>query len=280
MYLRDLQSRVQFLRHDLERGFVEQALQDAARWVATKTGVVRTKVYDHVNNGQLVVSLASFMQAATGQFDVLRPTRVMYMPGLNTGSVCVGALTSVSTTIPAPTVPANFSFYVSQAAITVSDGTKSYVLGVGDVIQVVNKLWVIFQAYKYSVAKDRKKERAFGLYKSPMNSVGYMSGYYVDKDSITINPVPNLDIPLMIECSVVPKKDFDTVDFPLDAEECLLAKAKEQLYAMPNKSGGGANEQKASMWRKIADDEKDLVRAVADGGYGDTEVVPPPLFGN
>lgn len=282
MYLRDLQSRVQFLRHDLTVGFAEQALQDAARWVATKTGIVRMQVYGHVSDGQMVVNLASFMGAVAteGSFDILRPTRVMYMPGLNTGSTSLGLLIATSTVIPAATVPVDYGFYVSQAAVTVSDGTSNYSLGIGDVIQTVNNLWVIFKAYKYSVAKDRQKNRAFGIYRSPLNSQGYMSGYYVDKDSITLMPVPNLDVPIMLECSIVPRKDFDTVDFPLDAEECILAKAKEQIYATPNKTGGGANPQQARYFEQRATEEMTLVRAVAEGGYGDTEVVPPPHFGN
>ncbi len=280
MYIRDLQSRVQFMRADLPVGYASQALQDAARWVARRTGIVRLKVYGTIAANQYIIDLATFMGAAAGEFTVLRPTRIMYLPGLDRRSTALGVLTAASLTIPLATVAAAYGFYVASVALSASDGVTSYPMQPGDVIQSFNGKWVVTPFYKYSVAKDISKERTYHAKSSPLNTVGYIGGYVVDKDSVSLIPVPTCAVPIQMECSIVPKKEFDNVDFPVEAEDAVIAMAKSLIYQTPNKSGGGMDLITADRFGKIADGEVSLLRAVAEGGYGDSEMAPPPHFGN
>lgn len=280
MYIRDLQSRVQFMRPDLPAGHASQALQDAARWVARRTGVVRLKVYGTVSVNQYIIDLAAFMGAAAGEFVVLRPTRIMYMPGLDRRSTSLGLLSTANPTIPLATVATAYGFYLATIALTASDGATSYAMQPGDVIQALSGKWVVSPFYKYSVAKDLSKERTYHAKSSPLNTVGYLGGYVVDKDSVSLIPVPVCAVPIQMECSIVPIKEFDNVDFPVEAEDAVIAMAKSLLYQTPNKSGGGMDLGTAEKFSRIADGEVSLLRAVAEGGYGDSEMAPPPHFGN
>jgi hypothetical protein len=279
MYIRDLQSRVQFLRHDLPAGFANQALQDAARLVARKTGIIRVKVFGFVRKDQVRVDLNTFMGSVAGEFSILRPTQVMYTPGLYRTSTGAAILTATSLTIPLATVATAYSFYVASVALTATDGVTSYPMYQGDIIQAVNRVWVVTPFYRYRAAKDVQKERLYRAVASPLNSVGYFSDYVVEKDGILLRPIPINDVAVQIECSIVPKKEFDDIDFPIDAEDAVLAAAKAQIYGTPNKSGGGADHAAAKYHQNQAEGEITLVRAVADGGYGDAEMAPPPLFG-
>ncbi len=279
MYIRDLQSRVQFLRQDLPAGYANQALQDAARLICRKTGIVRVRKFGFVYAGQVKVNLATFMGAVAGEFEVLRPTQVMYCPGLDRASTPKGLLTVALPTIPLATIAAPYDFYTATEAMTASDGVKSYVMAEGDVIQAINNVWKITPFYKYRVGKDLRKERLFRALGAPLNSVGYFANYVVEKDSIILTPVPVNALSVMIECSIVPRKEFDDVDFPLDAEDAIIAAAKAQIYATPNKSGGGADAGAAKYHQNQAEGEITLVRAIAEGGYGDSEMAPPPVFG-
>jgi hypothetical protein len=279
MFISDLQSRVQPLRSDLPAGYAEQALQDAARWVARKTGIIRTKVWGHAPGGALTLDLPTFMGASAGEFEVLRPTEVMYLRGLYKTSVSLGILTATSLTIPLATVATPYGFYVATVALTASDGVTSYPMNQGDVIQAVNGVWVITPYYKYSIAVDIKKGRLMRATAMPYNNVGYMSNYVVDKDTLYFSPVLTCDVPVSIECSIVPKKEFDTVNFPVDAEDAIIYAAASQYLRMKNKSGGGADLQLAMRYQDKAEGEMSLVRAIAEGGYGDSEMAPPPIFG-
>lgn len=279
MYIRDLQSRVQYLRSDIPAGYADQALQDAARYVARKTGIVRKTVYGAVSAGQLRVDLESFMGAGS-DFQILRPTEVMYMPGMDRNGKYKALLTATSLTIPAVAVATAWDFYVASVDLTASDGTKSYPMKAGDVIVKANGVWDVMEYWKYSVARDLKRPRLFRAQNSPMNSNGYISGYSVEKTSLLLTPVPVCDVAVSVECSIVPNKEFDTVDFPVEAEDAIIALASAQYLSVPNKSGGGADLARAQRLRLDGQGEISLVRALADGGYGDSEQAPPPRFGN
>jgi hypothetical protein len=279
MYIRDLQSRVQFLRQDLPAGFASQALQDAARLVARKTGIVRVRKYGHVDAGQVRVNLASFMGAVAGEFEVLRPTQIWYCPGQDRASVFISFLTATALTIPLATAAGAHDFYIATEAIVATDGVTSYSMSEGDVIQAVNGVWKITPFYKFRVASDIRKERLIRALGAPLNSVGYFCNYIVEKDDVILNPVPVNVTAIMMECSIVPRKEFDNIDFPLDAEDAMLAATKAQIYGTPNKSGGGADHGLAKYHQAQAEGEITLVRAIAEGGYGDSEMAPPPKFG-
>lgn len=279
MYIRDLLSRAK-IRPDLPDGYIEQALQDAARWVARKTGVVRKTVYGSVDAGEYRIVLGDFMGASAGEFQVLRPTRVMYMPGLDRASTALGALTVAAPTIPLAGAVSEFAFYVATQDLGANDGVTTYPMVQGDVIQAVNGAWVVKEYYKYSVAKDLSSGRLYNAAMSPLNSVGYFGGYVVTKDELLLKPVPRNAVAVMIECSIVPNKEFDTVDFPVEAEDAILCAAKAQILQTPNKSGGGADVVRADKFQMRAEGEVSLVRAIAEGGYGDMEMAPPPHFGN
>lgn len=280
MNIRDLQSRVQFMRSDLPAGVANLVLQDAARWVARKSGVVRLKKYGYVNPSQYVIDMATFMDATNGQFEVLRPTQIMYLPGLYKSTTALGLLTATSLTIPLATVATAYGFYVATVALTATDGVTSYPMKAGDVIQAVNQKWVVTPFYKYSVARDIAKMRTYRAKESPLNTTGYFGGYVVEKDSISLIPVPTCAVPVQMECSIVPLKEFDSVDFPVEAEDAIIAMAKALLYQIPNKAGGGADLGAAGRFNGVAEGEVSLLRAVAEGGYGDSEMAPPPHFGN
>lgn len=280
MYIHDLQSQLQFLRRDLETGFVDTALQDAARWVAIKTGIVRKKVYDHVNVNTLTVDLPTFMGSVVGGFTILRPVHVMYYPGIKPGSICTSTITVPTFTIPLATVAPDLSFYVAGVDTNLFDGVTHYLLNAGDSLQVIGKKWVTNPVYKYNMADDVQKTRLQHAHPSPYNQIGGFNSYVVGNGDIKLIPIPNCDTPVSIECSIVPIKEFENIGFPIDAEDALLYAAKWRLYAIPNKSGGGADEGKADKYMRLARDEAALVRGIAEFGYGDVEMAPPPLFGS
>jgi hypothetical protein len=87
-------------------------------------------------------------------------------------------------------------------------------------------------------------------------------------------------VAVSIECSIVPNKEFDTVDFPVEAEDAIIALASAQYLSIPNKTGGGVDQARAQRFRLDGQGEVSLVRALAEGGYGDSEQAPPPRFGN
>lgn len=279
MYIRDLQSRVQFLRQDLPVGFVSMALQDAARLVARKTGIVRKIVYGVVTEGTVKVDLRAFMGAVAGEFDVLRPTKVMYCPGLDRAASFISLTSAVVGNIALATVATPFSFYIADAAITLSDGVTSYPLREGDVLCAVNGVWTATPYYKYRIARDVSKPRLLGAQQAPLNSVGYFANFITDRDALFLSPIPVNDVAVQIECSIVPLKEFDNVEFPVDAEDAIIAAAKAQIYGTPNKTGGGADLGTAKHFQAMAEGEISLVRSIAEGGYGDTEMPPPPRFG-
>lgn len=279
MYIRDLQSRVQFLRSDIPAGYAEQALQDAARYVARKTGIVRKVVYGAILEGQLRVDLDSFMGSGS-DFQILRPTEVMYIPGMHRDGTYMGLLTAVSNIIPDVTTSDDWDFYVASVSLVATDGTTSYPMSPGDVIVSTNGAWVVTEYWKASVARDLKRNRLFRAQNSPMNSNGYISGYSVEKTSLLLTPVPVCDVAVSIECSIVPNKEFDTVDFPVEAEDAIIALASAQYLSIPNKTGGGVDQARAQRYRLDGQGEVSLVRAIAEGGYGDSEQAPPPRFGN
>ena len=279
MYIADLQSRVQMLRHDLTAGMAEQALQDAARYVARKTGIVRVKAFGYVPTSKLSLDLPTFMDASTGDFDVLRPTEVMYLRGLNVASVHLGILTATSLTIPLVGAATPFGFYIASVGLTATDGVTSYPMNQGDVIQAYYGVWTITPYYRFSESTDLKKTRLTRATTMPYNNVGYFTNYVVDKNTLIFSPVPICDVPVSIECSIVPHKEFDTIDFPVDAEDALIYAARAQFMAMKNKTGGGADMVAALKYQDRADGEVSLVRSIAEGGYGDTEAAPPPRFG-
>lgn len=281
MYIRDLQSRVQFLRSDIPAGYAEQALQDAARYVARKTGIVRRTVYGHVSAGQLRVDLDAFMGASVNnEFQILRPTEVMYMPGMHRDGTYQDLLTATNLTIPDAGVAADWDFYVASVDLIASDGTSSYSMSAGDVIVNANGTWDVLEYWRYSVARDLKRNRLFRAQNSPMNSNGYISGYSVEKTGLLLTPVPVCDVAVSIECSIVPNKEFDTVDFPVEAEDAIIALASAHYLSIPNKTGGGVDQARAQRYRLDGQGEVSLVRAIAEGGYGDSEQAPPPRFGN
>ena len=279
MYIRDLQSRVQFLRSDIPAGYAEQALQDAARYVARKTGIVRKTVYGAVSAGQLRVDLDAFMGAGT-EFQILRPTEVMYMPGMHRDGTYKSLLTATSNVIPDAATEDDWNFYVASVDLTASDGTTSYPMMAGDVIVNSNGAWDVLEYWRYSVARDLKRARLFRAQNSPMNSNGYIGGYSVEKTGLLLTPVPVCDVAVSIECSIVPNKEFDTVDFPVEAEDAIIALASAQYLSIPNKTGGGVDQARAQRFRLDGQGEVSLVRALAEGGYGDSEQAPPPRFGN
>jgi len=280
MYIRDLQSRVQFLRADLPAGFTNQALQDAARYVARKTGVVRLVKFGHVSAGQLRVDLDSFMGASADEFEVLWPTEVLYIPGMDRDATFKALLTPTSLTIPLIGAATDWDFYTATEDLTASDGVTSYPMKQGDVIIATNGVWKITEYWKSAVARDARRGRLFRAQNSPMNSNGYLSGYSVERKSLLLTPVPVSDVSLSIECAIVPKKEFDNIDLPIEAEDAVIEIAKSYILALPNKTGGGANPQLAALHARNGDGEVSLVRALAEGGYGDSEVAPPPKFGN
>lgn len=279
MYLRDLQSRVQFLRQDLPAGFANQALQDAARLVARKTGIVRVKSFGSVASDTARIDLKAFMGSVANEFVILRPTQVMYCPGLDRSASFLGMASAVVGNIPLAVNATNFGFYITDVAGSLSDGVTTYTLGEGDVLSAINGVWTRTPFYKYRIARDLGKGKLMGVQPAPFNAVGYFAHYVVERDAILLSPVPVSTVAVQIECSIVPKKEFDNVEFPVDAEDAIVSVAKAQLYGTPNKAGGGADFGAAKYFQAQAEGEITLVRAVAEGGYGDSEMVAPPRFG-
>ncbi len=280
MYIRELQGRVQYLRNDLPVGFAEQALQDAARYVARKTGIIRKTAYGYFPAGAVSVDLPTFMGAAAGAFDVLRVTQLMCFAGTDKTSAYLGLLTAATPTIPLASAVTPFGFYVATETVVADDGVKTYPMFAGDSIQNVNQVWIVTQAWKYSVMRDAKKGRLFGTIRAPLNSYGRMGDYVTDgKSNILLTPVPAYDTPVSMTCSIVPKKEFENIDIPVDAEDAIILCARERIFSSPNKSGGGADHAAAFKAKVAADGEISLVRAIAEGGYGETEMAAPPQFG-
>lgn len=278
MYIRDLQSRVQLLRSDIPPGFAEQALEDAARYVARKTGIVRTRVYGHVATGQSRIDLDTFMGSAAAGYTILRPTELTFIPGMNRGAFYDGLLTPTNLTLTVG--PPDWTYMVATATLTATDGTNFYPMVAGDIIVYDGTAWSVTQFWKSKIARDVRKGRQFAANVAPMNSNGYVSGYAVEQHSLLLYPIPVSDVAVSLECSIVPNKDFDTVDFPVEAEDAIVELARAQYLSIPNKAGGGANIQLAQRHLQNGQGEVSLVRAVAEGGYGDSEVAPPPRFGN
>ena len=284
MYIRDLQSRVQLLRSDIPPGFAEQALEDAARYVARKTGIVRTRVYGHVATGQSKIDLDTFMGSAAAGYTILRPTELTFIPGMHRDAIYGGLLTAAAPPVPGilliPVAPAEWTYYVASANLTATDGTNSYPMSAGDAIVYHDGAWAITEYWKSKIGRDIRKGRQFAANVAPMNSNGYVSGYAVEQHALLLYPIPVSDVAVSLECSIVPNKDFDTVDFPVEAEDAIVELARAQYLSIPNKAGGGANIQLAQRHLQNGQGEVSLVRAVAEGGYGDSEVAPPPRFGN
>ena len=159
MYIRDLQSRVQLLRSDIPPGFAEQALEDAARYVARKTGIVRTRVYGHVATGQSRIDLDTFMGSVAGGFTILRPTELSFIPGMHRSAIYGGLLTATILTIPA--TPTEWTYYVASASLTATDGTDSYVMSPGDAIVYHDGSWSITEYWKSKIGRDIRKGRQF-----------------------------------------------------------------------------------------------------------------------
>ena len=289
MYIRELQGRVQYLRHDLPVGFSEQALQDAARYVARKTGIVRLTAYGYAPANVVRLDLPTFMGATVNDFRILRPTQVMGYAGTSKDSVYLGTVDPTapptSNTIPDATVATNFGFYIATADCTtataqVTDGTNFYTMHAGDSIQNIDGQWKITELWKYSMIRDQSKGYVFGTMPSPMNGIGRVGGYVVDdSNTILMTPVPQYDTPIVITCSIVPNKEFDNIDIPPEAEDAIIMVARERILSTPNKSGGGADHAAAAKAKVLADGEISLVRAIAEGGYGESMMVAPPVFG-
>jgi hypothetical protein len=284
MYIRELQGRVQYLRHDLPVGFSEQALQDAARYVARKTGIIRTTVYGYLPANQVTLDLNAFMGSVAGSFVILRPTQIMAYTGILVNSAFQSLLTPTSFTVPAPSVALPNVFYVASAAITATDGTTTYPMNAGDTIQnqtPTSGKWVVVPGWKYSVMSDISKGRMFGTIRQPLNNVGMAANFIVDdKASILLTPVPVTDTPVSITCSIVPQKEFENIDIPVDAEDAIVLCASERIMRSPNKAGGGADHPRADKFGVRAEGEISLIRAIAEAGYGEAEIAAPPRFGN
>lgn len=279
MLIRDLQSRVQMLRSDIPSGYAEQALADAARYVARKTGIVKKRVYGHIAADQLRVDLDTFMGSEAGGFDILRPTELTFIPGMHRDSV-FGALRSAATPY-LPDDTTQWSFYVCEDSFHAQNNYWSAEVTAGDVIVYKgNQQWEVVEFWKSKIGRDVRMGRQWKTVTAPMNSHGYLSGYAVDQHGLILHPVPVSDVAVSIECSIVPKKDFDEIDFPVEAEDAIVEMARSQYLAIPNKAGGGANIQLAQRHLLNAQGEISLVRAIAEGGYGDSEIAAPPRFGN
>jgi hypothetical protein len=289
MYIRELQGRVQFLRHDLPVGFAEQALQDAARYVARKTGIIRVTSYGYAPANVLRLDLPTFMDAAAGDFRILRPTEIMGYAGTSKDSVFIGTLSpsipGTTNVIPAAGSATAFGFYMvtadcTPATVQVSDGTNLYTMAAGDSIQNVDGVWKVTQRWKYSMIRDKSKGRTFGTLPEPLNQTGRIGSYLSDNaNTILLTPVPQYDTPIIITCSIVPNKEFENIDIPPEAEDAIIHVARERILSTPNKSGGGADHVSAAKAKAQADGEISLVRAIAEGGYGEVEMAAPPLFG-
>lgn len=280
MYIRELQGRVQYLRNDLPVGFSEQALQDAARYVARKTGIIRTTVNGYFPANAVNVDVAAFMNAALNSFTVLRVTQLVCYAGTDKSSVYRGSISSALPTIPLATDATPFGFYVATGDVSATDGVTIYPMFSGDSIQNVDGVWVVTPSWKYSVMRDVKKGRLFGTIRAPLNNYGRIGDYMTDdKNNILLSPVPAYDTPANMTCSIVPNKEFENIDIPVDAEDAVILYAKERIFSTPNKSGGGADHVAARKAKLDADGEISLVRAIADGGYGETEMAAPPQFG-
>ena len=284
MYIRDLQSRVQLLRSDIPAGYAEQALQDAARYVARKTGIVRKRVFGHVAAGQLRIDLDTFMGSAAAGYTILRPTELTFIPGMHRDATYGGLLTAAAPPVPGmlliPDSPDEWTYYVASAMLVATDGTNSYPMAPGDAIVYHDGAWAITEYWKSKIGRDVRMGRQFKTVTAPMNSRGYIAGYSVEQHSLLLYPVPVSDVAVSLECSIVPVKDFDTVDFPVEAEDAIVELARAQYMSIPNKSGGGANLQLAQRYLLSGQGEVSLVRTVAEGGYGDSEIAAPPRFGN
>jgi len=281
MKIRELQGRVQYLRPDLPVGFSEQALQDAARYVARKTGIIRKTVAGYFPADTVRVDLNSFMNAVTEEYTILRATQLMCYAGINRQSVFSGTINATSPTIPLPTIEPDFNFFVATTDVTAFDGVTSYPMAMGDTIQVLNNVWVVTPNWKYAVMRDKAKGKLFGTVRTPLNSYGAIADFMVDdKNTLLLSPVPNTDTPCMITCSIVPSKEFDEIDIPVDAEDAIIMVARERILGTPNKAGGGADQAAARKAKLDADGEISLVRAIAEGGYGEVMMAAPPHFGN
>jgi len=289
MYIRELQGRVQYLRHDLPVGFSEQALQDAARYVARKTGIIRVTRYGYAPAGVLKLDLPTFMGATTDDFRVLRPTQIMGYTGTAKDSVYLGTVDplvpATSNVIPDATMATNFGFYIATADCTpatvqVTDGTNFYTMAAGDSIQNIDGKWKVTQLWKYSMMRDKGKGKIFNTLPEPLNNTGRGGGFMIDdSNTILMTPVPQYDTPIVITCSIVPNKEFDNIDIPPEAEDAVIMVARERILSTPNKAGGGADHAAAAKAKIAADGEISLVRAIADGGYGEVEMAAPPRFG-
>ena len=281
MYIRELQGRVQYLRHDLPVGFSEQALQDAARYVARKTGIIRITAYGYFPANQVKVDLDAFMGSTVGEFVILRPTQLMAYTGILVHSNFQAMLTALAFTIPlAPSAGVN-DFYVASEPLNATDGVTSYPMNAGDTIQNQNGVWIVIQGWKYSVMTDISKGRMFGTIRQPLNNFGMLANFIIDdKSNILLTPVPATDTPVVMTCSIVPKKEFENIDIPVDAEDAIIWCARERILGTPNKAGGGANLGEAAKAGQMAVGEISLVRAIAESGYGEVEMAAPHRFGN
>ena len=246
MYIRDLQSRVQVLRSDIPSGFAEQALADAARYVARKTGIVKKRVYGHIAADQLRVDLDTFMGSEAVGFDILRPTELTFIPGMHRDSIFGGLIETAEYTLAA--TPDDWEFCVAAVACVASDGATDYVMAAGDTIVYNGSSWQVVEFWKSKIGRDVRMGRQWKTVTAPMNSHGYLSGYAVDQHGLILHPVPVSDVAVSIECSIVPKKDFDEIDFPVEAEDAIVEMARSQYLAIPNKAGGGANIQLAQRY--------------------------------
>ena len=259
--LRSLLARVALFRPDKDEAVHLFALQEAARSLYRYTQLA-TEILPVTSVAAGVAAYAVASSTPTTR-DLIRVERITYAPVPPTatyiGTFDGGSVPSLNTTYGA--------FYICATA------GGGY--AIGDVIWSNGTAWQTIKVTEFVAGVEDSKPRIQAVYSSPQSGKGTPAHWAQEDGTVFFYPPLSCDYPIQIELSYVPIGEFDTVDFPREAEDVIVAGALEFLLNLP---GEGANFNRAMIEGKKFYAGRDNLRSLHYVGFGGDFVQTPPSF--
>lgn len=284
--IRDLLPRVLIFRPDLNEADGLFALQEAARQIASESGLL-TEVQTPV---VLTGGSSTFTVTPTsGQLLRVVELRAASIP-LNQdnlhgylGTWDANTNTPPITDPPDPNVTPTYSFYI----VTVSGATSIGGISdwqVGDCVVSYGTAWKRIRRVEYKTLSMVSKNSIDLAVNQPQQLGNFPAHWGQQGNTIYFYPSTSNDLALEVTLSYIPTgdmhgiqtRDISTLQYPMEVEEAIILGALEMLYQMP---GAGMNLPMAQEYRRRFLKATSNLKALAIIGVGSAWYRPQNFSG-